>query len=75
MMLRRSLQTFMNAMTYPDRMPTPLPPAQDFNNLLSIYLDASFAPNLMPWTLPKRAGDWPPTKMDPGRLRAWSTTR
>ena len=48
MMLRRSLQTFMNAMTYPDRTCYPFATQnlQDFNNLLSIYLDASFAPNL-----------------------------
>ena len=48
MMLRRSLQTFMNAMTYPDRTCYPFATQnlQDFNNLLSIYLDASFAPQL-----------------------------
>ena len=48
MMLRRSLQTFMNAMTGSDLtiylFSTQVP--KDFQNLLSIYLDATFAPNL-----------------------------
>lgn len=50
MMLRRSLNTFMNAMTggdatyYPFATQVP----KDFDNLLSIYLDAVFRPNLNP---------------------------
>ncbi|TVR13678.1 MAG: hypothetical protein EA401_06150 [Planctomycetota bacterium] len=48
MMLRRSLQTFMNAMTYPDRTCYPFATQnqQDFFNLLDIYLDAAFDPLL-----------------------------
>ncbi len=47
-MLRRSLQTFMNAMTFPDLTAYPFATqvAKDFDNLLAIYLDAVFAPGL-----------------------------
>ena len=50
MMLRRSLQTFMNAFTYPDMTCYPFATqvAKDFDNLLAIYLDAVFAPRLDP---------------------------
>ncbi|MFW5750116.1 MAG: insulinase family protein, partial [Planctomycetota bacterium] len=50
MMLRRSLQTFMNAFTYPDMTCYPFATLvpKDFDNLLSIYLDAVFAPRLDP---------------------------
>ena len=49
-MTRRSLQTFMNAMTYPDLTAYPFASqvAKDFSNLLDVYLDAVFAPNLDP---------------------------
>lgn len=49
-MLRRSLQTFMNAMTYPDLTCYPFASqvAKDFNNLLGVYLDAVFRPLLDP---------------------------
>jgi hypothetical protein len=48
MMLRRSLQTFMNAFTYPDRTVYPFATQvrRDFDNLLDVYLDAVFAPRL-----------------------------
>ena len=47
-MLRRSLQTFMNAMTYPDFTAYPFASqvGKDYTNLLDVYLDAVFAPNL-----------------------------
>ncbi|MEO8083067.1 MAG: insulinase family protein [Ardenticatenales bacterium] len=50
LMLRRSLQTFMNAMTGPDGTYYPFSSQvkKDFDNLLGIYLDAVFAPNLNP---------------------------
>ncbi|HQZ71208.1 MAG TPA: insulinase family protein [Anaerolineae bacterium] len=50
MMLRRSLNTFMNAMTGGDCTYYPFASevAKDFDNLLSIYLDATFRPNLDP---------------------------
>ncbi len=48
MMTRRSLSTFMNAMTYPDITAYPFATLndKDFENLLSVYLDAAFFPNL-----------------------------
>lgn len=50
LMLRRSLQTFMNAMTGPDGTYYPFSSQvkKDFDNLLGIYLDAVFRPNLNP---------------------------
>ena len=47
-MMKRSLSTFMNAMTYPDITAYPFATLndKDFNNLLSVYLDATFFPNL-----------------------------
>jgi len=47
-MLKRSLNTFMNAMTAPDFTMYPFSTrnAQDYYNLLSVYLDASFFPKL-----------------------------
>ena len=48
MMTRRSLSTFMNAMTYPDITAYPFATLndKDFSNLLSVYLDAAFFPNI-----------------------------
>jgi hypothetical protein len=47
-MLRRSLQTFMNAMTFPDMTCYPFASqvAKDYDNLLGVYLDAVFHPLL-----------------------------
>lgn len=47
-MLRRSTATFMNAMTYADRTVYPFASTSraDFFNLLDVYLDAAFFPNL-----------------------------
>jgi len=47
-MLRRSTATFMNAMTYADRTVYPFASTDrtDFFNLLDVYLDAAFFPNL-----------------------------
>ncbi len=49
-MLRRSLQTFMNAMTFPDMTAYPFASqvAKDYDNLLGVYLDATFRPLLDP---------------------------
>ncbi len=43
-----SLNTFLNAMTYPDKTTYPVAScnAQDFQNLLHVYLDAVFYPNI-----------------------------
>ncbi|MEM7540910.1 MAG: insulinase family protein [Pseudomonadota bacterium] len=50
MMLRRSLNTFMNAFTGTDTTAYPFATTnrRDFENLLSVYLDAVFFPNLDP---------------------------
>ena len=43
-----SLNTFLNAMTYPDRTIYPIASlnAQDYHNLMDVYLDAVFHPNI-----------------------------
>ena len=48
MMLRRSLATFMNALTASDWTAYPFASQsrKDFENLLNVYLDAAFFPNL-----------------------------
>ncbi|MGH8646382.1 MAG: insulinase family protein, partial [Gammaproteobacteria bacterium] len=48
MMLRRSLNTFMNAFTGPDWTAFPFASLsrKDFDNLLEVYLDAAFFPRL-----------------------------
>ena len=48
LMLPRSVASFMNAMTYPDRTVYPFntPNIKDFHNLMSVYLDATFFPRL-----------------------------
>lgn len=45
-LLKSSLQTFLNAMTYPDKTVYPVSSRnkQDFHNLMEIYLDAVFHP-------------------------------
>ena len=47
-MVKGSLQTFLNAMTYPDKTMYPVASrnAKDFRNLMSVYLDAVFYPNI-----------------------------
>lgn len=48
-LLRSSMNTFLNAMTYPDKTVYPVSSRneQDFLNLTSVYLDAVFAPALI----------------------------
>lgn len=43
-----SLNTFLNAMTYPDKTVYPIAScnAQDYHNLMHVYLDAVFHPNI-----------------------------
>ena len=43
-----SLNTFLNAMTYPDKTVYPVASCndQDFNNIMDVYLDAVFYPNI-----------------------------
>ena len=86
MMLRRSLQTFMNAFTYPDMTCYPFATqvAKDFDHLLDIYLDAVFAPRLDAldfaqegWRLEPAGRDRPNRGLipPPGPCAGWSTMR
>ncbi|WP_419786368.1 insulinase family protein [Pseudodesulfovibrio sp.] len=52
-LLKGSLQTFLNAMTFPDKTCYPVASAnvQDFYNLIDVYLDAVFYPRLTENTL------------------------
>ncbi|MBQ5969563.1 MAG: insulinase family protein [Clostridia bacterium] len=48
-LLKSSMNTFLNAMTYPDKTVYPVSSrnTQDFLNLTEVYLDAVFAPRLL----------------------------
>lgn len=50
-LLKGSLQTFLNAMTYPDKTCYPVASqnVKDFYNLIDVYLDAVFYPRLTPF--------------------------
>ncbi|OIO05977.1 MAG: peptidase M16 [Desulfovibrionaceae bacterium CG1_02_65_16] len=52
-LLKGSLNTFLNALTFPDKTCYPVASAnlQDFYNLVDVYLDAMFFPSLTPNTL------------------------
>lgn len=52
-LIKGSLNTFLNAFTYPDKTCYPVASTnlQDFYNLVDVYLDAVFYPNLTPNTL------------------------
>ena len=52
-LLKGSLQTFLNAFTYPDKTCYPVASTnhQDFRNLIDVYLDAVFHPRLSPEVL------------------------
>ena len=47
-LVKGSLNTFLNAMTYPDKTVYPVasPNDKDFQNLMEVYLDAVFYPNI-----------------------------
>ncbi len=52
-LVKGSLQTFLNAMTFPDKTCYPVASqnVRDFYNLIDVYLDAVFYPRLTPYTL------------------------
>lgn len=52
-LIKGSLNTFLNAMTYPDKTCYPVASTnlQDFYNLVGVYLDAVFYPLITPMTL------------------------
>ncbi len=49
-LIKGSLKTFLNAFTYPDKTCYPIASqnTQDFYNLIDVYLDAVFYPNITP---------------------------
>lgn len=55
-----SLNTFLNAMTYPDKTVYPVASCndKDFQNLMHIYLDAVFYPNILNHDLTFRQEGW-----------------
>lgn len=61
-LLKSSLQTFLNAFTFPDKTCYPVASAneQDFHNLVDVYLDAVFHPNLTPDTLKQEGWHYEP---------------
>lgn len=52
-LVKGSLNTFLNAFTYPDKTCYPVASQnlQDFYNLVDVYMDAVFFPRLTPYTL------------------------
>jgi Zn-dependent M16 (insulinase) family peptidase len=52
-LMKGSLNTFLNAMTYPDKTCYPVASQnlQDFYNLVDVYLDSVFYPLISPYTL------------------------
>lgn len=52
-LLKGSMNTFLNAFTYPDRTCYPVASQnlKDFYNLINVYLDSVLHPTLTPWTL------------------------
>ena len=47
-LVKGSLNTFLNAMTYPDKTVYPVASCndKDFQNLMHVYMDAVFYPNI-----------------------------
>ncbi len=63
-LLKGSLQTFLNAMTYPDKTCYPIASqnVQDFYNLVDVYLDAVFYPRITPFILQQEGWHYELTK-------------
>jgi presequence protease len=64
-LLKGSLATFVNAFTFPDKTCYPVASqnVQDFYNLIDVYLDAVFHPNITPQTLEQEGWHY---ELDPG---------
>ncbi len=65
-MMKRSMATFINAFTYPDKTVYPVASnvRQDFLNLFDVYLDAVFFPNIGPDTLKQEGHHLEPADPD-----------
>lgn len=72
LMIRRSLNTFMNAFTAADWTAYPFATQndKDFQNLLEVYMDAAFAANLNPLDFARKVSvlNW---KMANRYIKAW----
>ena len=77
-LMKSSLNTFLNAMTFPDKTCYPIASQnlRDFYNLIDVYLDAVFYPRITPnafqqegWHYELDAVDAPPTLRIPARRR------
>ena len=69
-LMKSSMNTFLNAMTYPDKTVYPVSSRneQDYLNLVSVYLDAVFAPKLLENHLIFRQEGWRFDKDEEGNL-------
>ena len=77
-LLKGSLQTFLNAFTFPDKTCYPVASAnlRDFYNLIDVYIDAVFHRASVRTSSVRKAGMWrPKAPTAPGITRAWSTMR
>ncbi|MGH7455974.1 MAG: insulinase family protein, partial [bacterium] len=65
-LIKGSLNTFLNAFTYPDKTCYPVASTnlQDFYNLIDVYLDAVFYPRLTPFTLQQEGWHYEIEKLD-----------
>lgn len=65
-LMRSSLQTFLNAMTYPDKTVYPVssPNVTDFYNLVDVYLDSVLHPRLSPLVLAQEGWHYERTQQD-----------
>ena len=65
-LIKGSLKTFLNAMTYPDRTAYPVASTnlQDFYNLIDVYLDAVFHPLITPHHLDQEGWHYELEKLD-----------
>jgi len=65
-LLKGSMNTFLNAFTYPDRTCYPVASQnlKDFYNLVNVYLDAVLHPSLTPWTLKQEGWHYEIEKKD-----------
>lgn len=78
-LIKSSMQTFLNAMTYPDKTIYPVATTneQDLYNLMDVYLDAVFNPAIYtkPTILSRRAGTTSWTCRRASRARAVTASR
>ena len=65
-LLKGSLQTFLNAFTYPDKTCYPVASQNlnDFYNLIDVYLDAVFYPRLTPYVFQQEGWHYELEKQD-----------